>query len=152
LLSFLEIAKETDRLLVLTAKDIYLLEALRAAGEPGVPDPCRDARITLYVRPKAVRQKWEDALLAKFGENTPEKMVDAAKIKTDQGSFILCFSYYDFHAFLDIEPRGGTYIYSSSEAFNEEMLLDHEKVKELDKPFRLQALRHLGQGEGKVRL
>ncbi|MEW6448645.1 MAG: exonuclease [Bacillota bacterium] len=129
LLSFLEIARETDRLLVLTPKDVYLLEALRMAGEPGVPDPCADGRITLYVRPKAMRQKWEDALLARFGARAPERLVDAAKVKTDQRSFILCFSYYDFHAFLDIEPRGGTYIYSSSEAFNEEMLLDHEKVR-----------------------
>lgn len=129
LLSFLEIAGETGRLLVLTPKDVYLLEALRAAGEPGVPDPYTDGGIALYVRPKAVRQKWEDALLVRFGERAPERLVDAAKVKTDQGSFILCFSYYDFHAFLDIEPRGGTYIYSSSEAFNEEMLLDHEKVR-----------------------
>ncbi|ACA59324.1 beta-lactamase domain protein [Candidatus Desulforudis audaxviator MP104C] len=129
LLSFLEIAGETDRLLVLTPKDVYILEALRAAGEPGVPDPYADSRIALYVCPKAVRQKWEDALLARFGERAPERLVNAAKVKTDQGSFILCFSYYDFHAFLDIEPRGGTYIYSSSEAFNEEMLLDHEKVR-----------------------
>nr|WP_206708651.1 hypothetical protein [Koleobacter methoxysyntrophicus] len=30
---------------------------------------------------------------------------------------------------LDIEPNGGTYIYSSSEAFDEEMLIDHERVR-----------------------
>ena len=72
LLSFLEIAGETDRLLVLTPKDVYLLEALRAAGEPGVPDPYADGRITLYVRPKAVRQKWEDALLAGSGSARPK--------------------------------------------------------------------------------
>ncbi|MGQ9919554.1 MAG: exonuclease [Bryobacteraceae bacterium] len=129
LLSFLEIARETDRLLVLTPKDVYLLEALRAADEFGVPDPYADARIALYVRPKAVRQKWEDALLARFGKCAPERLVDAAKVKGDPAGYILCFSYYDFHALLDIEPRGGTYIYSSSEAFNEEMLLDHEKVR-----------------------
>jgi len=71
--------------------------------------------------------------------------VDAAKVKTDQGSFILCFSYYDFHAFLDIEPRGGTYIYSSSEAFNEEMLLDHEKVRNSIDFFGFRLYGSLGQ-------
>lgn len=57
LLSFLEIAREAGRCLVLTTKDVYLLQALRAAGEPGVPDPFTDERVMLYVRPKAVRQK-----------------------------------------------------------------------------------------------
>lgn len=35
----------------------------------------------------------------------------------------------DIHAFLDIQPKGGTYIYSSSEAFDEEMLIDHQRVR-----------------------
>lgn len=129
LLSFLEIAGETGRRLALTAKDIYLLEALRAAGVPGVPDPYTDERVILYVQPRAERKKWEKALLARFSECAPERVVDAAKVKADPGTYILCFSYYDFHALLDIEPRGGTYIYSSSEAFNEEMLIDHQRVR-----------------------
>jgi len=41
--------------------------------------------------------------------------MDAGRVKAEQGSLILCFSYYDFHALLDIEPKCGTYIYSSSE-------------------------------------
>lgn len=129
LLSFLEIAEQTGRLLVLTPKDVYLLEALRASGEPGVPDPYADGRVALYARPKAQRDRWEDAVLARFGERAPERLVDAAKVKSGQGGFILCFSYYDFHALLDIEPEGGAYIYSSSEAFNEEMLIDHRRVQ-----------------------
>ena len=59
----------------------------------------------------------------------PGKIVDASKVKADQGSFILCFSYYDFHALLDIKPKGGTYIYSSSEAYDEETLIDHQRVR-----------------------
>lgn len=126
LLSFLDIARNTGRRLVLTAKDIYLLEALAAAGEEGVPDPHRDEHIMLYQRPKAQRKKWEDALLDRFD---PAKMVKVEDVKKDPGSYILCFSYYDFHAFLDIQPEGGTYIYSSSEAYDEEMLIDHQRIK-----------------------
>ncbi|MCL6645336.1 MAG: aminotransferase class I/II-fold pyridoxal phosphate-dependent enzyme [Dehalococcoidia bacterium] len=111
------------------AKRAILLEALRAAGEPGVPDPYTDERIALYVRPKVVRQRWEEALLARFGESAPERLVDASKVKADQGSFILCLSYYDFHALLDIGPDGGTYIYSSSEAYDGETLIDHQRVR-----------------------
>jgi ribonuclease J len=83
----------------------------------------------LYVRPKAVRQKWEEALLERFKARAPERVVDVQRVRSDQGSYILCFSYYDFHALLDIEHYGGTYIYSSSEAFDEEMLIDHQRVR-----------------------
>ena len=65
-------SQETDRLLVLTPKDVYLLEALRAADELSVPDPYKDDRIALYARPKAVRQKWEEELLAMFRERAPK--------------------------------------------------------------------------------
>ncbi|MCF6096347.1 exonuclease [Thermovorax subterraneus] len=126
LLSFLDIAGKTGRQLVLTAKDVYLLEALKAAEEDGVPDPHADGRIRMYVKPKSCIDKWEAALL----ERMPiDKTVTAEDIKKDPGSYVLCFSYYDFHAFLDIQPEGGTYIYSSSEAFDEEMLIDHQRVR-----------------------
>ena len=126
LLSFLDIAGKTNRQLVLTAKDIYLLEALRAAGEEGVPNPHEDSRILMYVKPKSRMDKWEAALLERIN---PAKIVSADDVKKEPKSYILCFSYYDFHAFLDIQPKGGTYIYSSSEAFDEEMLIDHQRVR-----------------------
>lgn len=68
-------------------------------------------------------------LLDRFAARAPERLVDATKVKTDPGGHILCFSYYDFHAFLDIESGRGTYIYSSSEAFDEEMLIDYQRVR-----------------------
>jgi ribonuclease J len=126
LLSFLDIAGDTGRQLILTAKDIYLLEALRAAGEASVPDPHEDERIMLYMKPKARKDKWEDALLERFN---PSRILSAEDLKRDAEGCILCFSYYDFHVFLDIQPEGGTYIYSSSEAYDEEMLIDHQRIK-----------------------
>lgn len=128
LISFLEIAGHTGRRLVLTSKDVYLLEALRAAGESEVPDPYAEPRIALYLKPKATLAAWEKSLLTRFVARCGERLVDAGTIRADLGSFILCFSYYDFHALLDINPPGGTYIYSSSEAFDEEMLLDQQRV------------------------
>jgi len=40
-----------------------------------------DERIALHYRPKAKRDPREDALLARFGERAPERLVDAAKVK-----------------------------------------------------------------------
>lgn len=145
LLSFLRIATETGRQLVLTAKDVYLLEALHLAGEPGVPDPFTHERLALYVKPKANLQGWEKALLERFAARARERLVDAAKVRLAPGDFILCLSYYDFHALLDIAPRGGTYIYSSSEAFDEEMLLDHQRVENWIKFFGFELYGSLGR-------
>ncbi|QGP92587.1 hypothetical protein MGLY_19730 [Neomoorella glycerini] len=114
-----------------------------------MPEPCKDERLLLYARPKAVRQKWEEALLERFKARAPERMVDAKKVRSDQGSYILCFSYYDFHALLDIEPRGGTYIYSSSEAFDEEMLIDHRRVRNWIDFFSFQLYGTLGRDREK---
>jgi len=126
LLSFLDIAGKTGRQLVLTVKDVYMLEALRSSGEDGVSDPHTDSRIKVFVKPKSRIDKWEIALLERMPRN---KAVTAEEIRKYPENYILCFSYYDFHAFLDIQPKGGKYIYSSCEAFDEEMLIDHQRIK-----------------------
>ncbi|MGQ9512739.1 exonuclease [Thermodesulfitimonas sp.] len=128
LLSFLRVGAETGRQLVLTLKDVYLLAALHATGEPGVPSPFSDHRLCLFVKPRVTLRGWEKVLVERFAAAAPDRMVGAAAVARAQGNYLLCFSYYDFHALLDINPRGGTYIYSSSEAFDEEMLLDHQRV------------------------
>ncbi|MCR4420761.1 MAG: exonuclease [Clostridia bacterium] len=145
LLSFLEIARATGRRLVLTAKDFYLLEALTAAGEPGVPDPETEPGICLYAKPKAVLAGWEKHVLERFSRLAPDRVLGAREVRAGAGELILCFSYYDFHAFLDISPGGGTYLYSSSEAFDEEMLLDHERVRNWIRHFGFELYGTLGR-------
>jgi len=56
LLSFLQVASETQRYLVLTPKDFLMLEYLNYAT-PEVPNPLRDPWLLMYVAPK-------DALMA----------------------------------------------------------------------------------------
>ena len=129
LISFLEIARETNRQLVLTHKDVYLLDALHVAGEPGVPDPFTDGNFVLYNRPKGSFASWEKALIEKYTLRCPERLVNSSEIQREPGRFILCFSYYDFPALLDIMPEKAVYIYSSSEAYDEEMMIDHTRVK-----------------------
>ncbi|MGB9857006.1 MAG: exonuclease [Dictyoglomaceae bacterium] len=142
LISFLEIAKETQRKLVLTLKDIYLLWALNEADDL-FPNLFKEDVITLYQRPKGRYEKWEKAILEVF--SFPEKMVGYKDIQKNPKDFILCFSYYDFPALLDINPQGGTYIYSSSEAYNEEMLIDHEKIENWMRLFGIKIFGSLGK-------
>lgn len=134
LLSFLEIARRTGRRLAVTTRDAYLLEALRAAGEPGVPDPAADPHLCVYAKARGAQAGWEKALL----DRLDGRVVDAAAVAADQDGYILCFSYYDINELIDIQPRGGTYIYSSSEAFNEEMHIDLDRLRAWIRHFGLQ--------------
>lgn len=134
LMSFLEIGKETGRRLVLTLKDIYLLESLSFVG---YPDPKRDEYITFYRKPKGTYDPWEEKLLDRY-ESIPNKGIDVKQIKSKPNDYILCISYYDFHFLLDLLPEEGIYIYSSSEAFNEEMKIDQQKIENWLRYFNLE--------------
>ena len=109
---FKKIADETGRELVITPKDAYFLHALKLVD--GV-DRLKGVRI--YENFKATTQKWEQVVVLKhYGD----QYVSPFEIRRNQEKYILCFSFYDFPHLLDIMPNGGTYIYSSSEAFGEE--------------------------------
>lgn len=151
LLSFLRAAGEAGRRLAITARDAYLLEALHAAGEPGVPDPLEDERFALYVEAKAVRPVWERLLMERYLDRCPERTVSAATVRSDPGGYVLCFSYYDLHELIDIQVEGGTYIYSSSEAYNEEMHMDLDRLRNWVGHFRLKLVGDPGDRTGRGR-
>ncbi len=146
LLSFLRIARETGRRLGVTARDAYLLEALHAAGDGGVPDPFAEPHLVVYAEAKGNRPLWERALLERHLEAAPERVVAASDVAAAQDEFILCFSYYDIHELIDIQPGGGTYIYSSSEAHNEEMHIDLDRLRAWIRHF---GLRFAGEPAGR---
>lgn len=56
-----------------------------------------------------------------------------------------------FHAFLDIQPKGGTYIYSSSEAYDEEMMVDHQRIRNWVNHFHFELYGALGRKEEEQR-
>lgn len=151
LLSFLKAAREANRRLAITAKDAYLLEALHAAGERDVPNPLEDDNFALYVEAKGSRSAWEKNLLDKYDGCCPGRVVAASNVSRNQGDYVLCFSYYDLHELIDIQPAGGTYIYSSSEAFNEEMHIDLDRLRNWIRHFNLRLVGDPGDREGRGR-
>ncbi len=151
LLTFLRAAGEAGRLLAVTAKDAYLLEALHAAGEPEVPDPLTDHRIALYVEAKSVRQAWERVLMERYLDRCPERVISAKAVRCNPGGYVLCFSYYDLSELIDIQVRGGTSIYSSSEAYNEEMQIDLDRLRSWVRHFGLRFVGDPGDREGRGR-
>jgi len=104
--------EKMGRELIVTAKDAYFLHALKIVD--GVD---RLKGLKIYGNFKASRQKWEELVV---WSNYAEYYISPFEIRENQENYILCFSFYDMPHLLDIMPNGGTYIYSSSEAFGEE--------------------------------
>lgn len=119
--TFLKISDKTGRKLVVTTGDAYLLDSLRYADEK---DRVSEVKVYKNLTSWKWRNKWEKQILEKFEDQT----VDPQEIAENPTSFILCFSFWDINNLLDINPRGGKYIYSTSEAFSEEQKLDVERL------------------------
>jgi len=109
---FKEIAKKTGRELVITTKDAYFLWALKKVAGINIIDE----NVKIYTKLQSSQQKWEEKILNLYDEHS----ISPFEIRNNQENYILCFSFYDMPHLLDVNPDGGVYIYSSSEAFGEE--------------------------------
>ncbi len=132
--TFHDIAKELGRRLVVTAKDAYLLERMHVV-DPNIPTP-DSAVLAVLKEPVSQRNHWEREMLNRYAAN----VVLASDVRRSPGDYILCLSFFDIKNLVDLEPRGGTYIYSSSEAWNEEQAIDHRRLKEWLDHFGLKAV------------
>jgi len=120
--TFHEIAKNNDRILALSMKQAYLLRSLSKDKHLEVPDVLKDPHITVYQRTKKTYYHWEKDILGQASVKTSKD------IREMQEKVILASSSYDMNEVLDIQPGpGGAFINSSSEPFNEEMEIDHER-------------------------
>lgn len=116
--TFLSIAEKTGRKLVITAKDVYLLHALECAD-----GTCRYRSVGIYRElVDKTKRKWETEVVEAIAGG---QYISHLDIRNNPGHYILCFSFFDMKHLLDIKPpTGGCYIYSSCEAFSEEMEID----------------------------
>lgn len=122
---FLRIAHETQRKLVITAKDAFLLYAMHLVDST-VPDVLSDANLEIFDEIKASMNKWEKDFIRM---DYADRFVCASEIGKSQENYILAFSFFDLKHLLDVAPGGGIYIYSTCEAFSEEMKIDVRRLK-----------------------
>jgi len=133
LLTFRDIARDCGRKLVVTSKDIYLLEAASLATDLVSP-PAQDEVILLYKEPKRL-EKWEEQVYSRYGS----RCVEPGELKKNGGDYVLCFSFWDINELIEIDPDpGAVYIYSSSEAFDEEQRFDIVRLRNWLKLFQMQ--------------
>jgi ribonuclease J len=124
LLTFRDIAEATDRLLVILAKDAYLLDAMHLASA-GVPSLAEIPCIRIFYDMKAKRDAWEERVWQAHWD----KKITPQEAAADLDRLILCFSFWDLDNLIDLNPRGGKYIYSSSEAYTEEQMIDMDRLR-----------------------
>ena len=125
LLIFREIARDTGRRLAVLNKDAYLLEAMHVAAPAEVPDFGAEPGFALYQKGRARLSGWEKNLV----ERHSALLVDADAVRRNPGGYILCFSFWDINELASLAPVPAVYVYSSSEAFNEEMEMDRKRLR-----------------------
>ena len=125
LLTFRQIAYECGRKLAILSKDAYLLQSLHLVM-PEIPDPVADDTLIVYEEVKDV-SGWEKELITHY--QGKGKTVQPMDMRRNEGDYILCLSFWDINKLIDIKPsEGGLYIYSSSEAFDEEQRFDIKRL------------------------
>lgn len=125
LMTFYWIAEKTGRALVILAKDQYMLDAIRhAAAGPWRREPMEDVRI--YDERKGMLSAAEERIRDQYAA----RLLSARDIRSDPARFLLCLSFFDIKHLIDIDPPpGGLYIYSSSEAHEEEQRIDQARLR-----------------------
>ena len=145
--TFLAAAKESGRTLVLTFRDALILSTMRSKGLT-LPDPRTEPSIELLMEKKGKGnfddgdyKTWEREFLS-FGNVV--RGLDVAKGGEKR---ILHSGFYDMTNLLDFEmPPGSIYIHSTSEAHNEEQLIDERRLRNWLKLLKLNKHHHHASG------
>ena len=144
LVSFLQVAKDTGRKLILTEKDAYLLDAMARADSSGEIPLLDDKAILIYTKYEASAFNWKKQLREKYAA----KMVRPEQVCANQNKAIICFSFFDVNELAYIKPMPGSiWIYSSCEPFCEEMEMDLEKLKNWLKRYEVTLLGVTEEGQ-----
>ncbi len=114
--AFSRIARDTGRCLVISARDAYSIQGLRAAGN-GISS----SNMCIYLKPRESHGWWMKYVTEGEWEG---KWVSPLEIRSSPENYLLAFSLFDMPNLMDIKPDGGLFLYSSTEAFNEDMRLD----------------------------
>lgn len=124
--TFLRVAVETGRELVILPKDAYLLHVMHLADTTGSVPHMDCGSVKIYNEYASSSTWWKDCVTEWYGKCG----IGPEDVGREQGRYICCFSYWDAQELAYIKPvPGSLWIYSSCEAFNEEMQIDAKKLQ-----------------------
>ena len=123
--TFYQVAKENDRILAISLKQAFILNALssdKALALPKVLDS--DEHIVVFKRSKKRYYDWEQSVISHA------TTINGQELRSDQSKFIVAFSMPDFKELVNIRPKAGSvFVLSMSEPFNEEQEFEFERLK-----------------------
>jgi len=125
---FLDIAKETNKKLAITFKDAHLLDLLSNDIDPATGeklDYLNNSNIAIIESKRERPYKWKTSL----SEQHKGSIITLNDISKNPGDYIVCYSYWDMPNLLDLDIKDrGAYIYSTSEAYSEEQMIDTKRL------------------------
>ena len=164
LITFHKVAEKTDRTLLITLKQAYMLNHFEKKLEKKTFPSLNDDHIGVYI-PRSGNGvypfdtfglfKKEDADNSEWrvSDNETAKLdfrydwqktlmydcnaVNALDVKNNQGEYILRLDNYSFMDLIDIKPENAIYIHSATDPFSDEMELDYEITKNWLKHFNI---------------
>lgn len=172
LITFYNVAKETDRILAINSKQAYMLKLLENEKIDKYPS-LKNPRITVYFPRKkqglisgkhylCYDENWNI-----IESNNPEVEKDYElwereflkdddfitynDLRENPSKYIFRCDFFELKELIDIKPENGLYIYSLTEPFNEEMEIDFKRVKNWLKHFNLLPIHKMhvsGHGSG----
>lgn len=130
--TFLKIAKETKRKMVISFRHACFLERYHKHKELEVIG-IEDDNILIF-KPKLGTGTYsdEDYSNYKFIKNrlNYKNIITAEDIRNNQRNYMLVLNFYYFNNLIDIKPNGGSvYIHSLSEAIDEEMEISERRME-----------------------
>jgi len=143
LLSFYNAAKQTGRYLVVDLKQAYLLKLFEGSHSyRGVYPKLNDESIKVFVPRKSWglidkdRSYWTDKQVLGDYDTWEREFIDMPNsidyrdVSSKQSDFMFYCSDFRLQELIDVRPKENSrYIRSSTEPFDVEMRLDHERIK-----------------------
>lgn len=143
LLSFYNSAKQAGRYLVIDLKQAYLLRLFEQSEEYGRTYPkLSDESIRIYVPRKSwglidkdVQYWTEKQVLADYDKWERDfiampNAVDYRDVSSKQQDYMFYCSDFRMQELIDVRPsEGSSYVRSATEPFDDEMRLDHDRIK-----------------------
>ena len=149
LTTFYGIAKETNRKLVISKRDAYLIEALSKAPDIPfhLPSP-QDPNVLIYIDRKSTGtysdrdyDKWERPYL------NASNAIRAEQVHEEQEHLLIHLTFFDINELVDIDPAPNTaYIHSASEPHNEEQVIDQQRLDNWLDYFRVKKYHYHASG------
>lgn len=155
LLSFYNAAKDTGRTLVIDIKQAYILDLFEGSEETkGAYPKIDDPNIRVYIQRKSWglygrdESEWPSEIIKQdyegweweFIEKVKDNSVLSEHIKERQSDFVFYCNDFQVKELISIQPEeGSSYIRSVTEPFNEEMVIDEERVKNWLRHFKIKA-------------